>query len=56
MLNLLMGHKKFDSYLKKIAPSRDLEDIMATIKQKVSAWQEKWNVFFMLVLRLLIWE
>lgn len=41
MLNLLMSHPKFDSYLKKSAPSRDLEAVMAMIKQKVSAWQEK---------------
>ncbi|NXL06699.1 TGRM2 protein, partial [Mesembrinibis cayennensis] len=34
MLNLLMSHPKFDRYLKQSGPSRDLEDIMATIKQK----------------------
>lgn len=41
MLNVLMSHKKFDRYLKQSAPSRDLEDVMATLKQKVSGWQEK---------------
>ncbi|KAF1674783.1 TOG array regulator of axonemal microtubules protein 2, partial [Pygoscelis papua] len=34
MLNVLMSHKKFDRYLKQSAPSRDLEDIMATLKKK----------------------
>ncbi|KFR03941.1 Protein FAM179A, partial [Nipponia nippon] len=34
MLNLLMSHPKFDKYLKQSGPSRDLEDVMATIKQK----------------------
>ncbi|KAF1435155.1 TOG array regulator of axonemal microtubules protein 2, partial [Spheniscus magellanicus] len=34
MLNVLMSHKKFDRYLKRSAPSRDLEDVMATLKQK----------------------
>ncbi|KAF1649226.1 TOG array regulator of axonemal microtubules protein 2, partial [Eudyptes chrysocome] len=34
MLNVLMSHKKFDRYLKQSAPSRDLEDLMATLKQK----------------------
>ncbi|KAF1501112.1 TOG array regulator of axonemal microtubules protein 2, partial [Megadyptes antipodes antipodes] len=34
MLNVLMSHKKFDRYLKQSAPSRDLEDVMATLKQK----------------------
>ncbi|XP_064914764.1 TOG array regulator of axonemal microtubules protein 2 isoform X4 [Columba livia] len=34
MLNLLMNHPKFDSYLKKSVPSRDLEAVMAMIKQK----------------------
>ncbi|KAM6086727.1 TOG array regulator of axonemal microtubules protein 2 [Theristicus caerulescens] len=34
MLNLLMSHPKFDRYLKQSGPSHDLEDIMATIKQK----------------------
>ncbi|KAF1663885.1 TOG array regulator of axonemal microtubules protein 2, partial [Aptenodytes patagonicus] len=34
MLNILMSHKKFDRYLKQSAPSRDLEDVMATLKQK----------------------
>ncbi|KFQ80480.1 Protein FAM179A, partial [Phoenicopterus ruber ruber] len=34
MLNLLMSHRKFDRYLKQTAPSRDLEDIMAKLKQK----------------------
>ncbi|XP_071663376.1 TOG array regulator of axonemal microtubules protein 2-like [Patagioenas fasciata] len=34
MLNLLMSHPKFDSYLKKSAPSRDLEAVMAMIKRK----------------------
>lgn len=36
-----MSHQKFVKYLKQTFPSRDLEDVMATIKQKVSAWQEK---------------
>ncbi|NXW45209.1 TGRM2 protein, partial [Nyctiprogne leucopyga] len=34
MLNILMSHPKFDRYLKRSALSRDLEDVMATIKQK----------------------
>ncbi|XP_035759539.1 TOG array regulator of axonemal microtubules protein 2 isoform X2 [Egretta garzetta] len=34
MLSILMGHRKFDKYLKKSVPSRDLEDVMAIIKQK----------------------
>ncbi|NXC68040.1 TGRM2 protein, partial [Anhinga anhinga] len=34
MLKILMSHRKFDKYIKKSAPSRDLEDVMATIKQK----------------------
>ncbi|KFQ58435.1 Protein FAM179A, partial [Pelecanus crispus] len=34
MLNILMSHQKFNRYLKQSAPSRDLEDVMATIKQK----------------------
>ncbi|KAK1207484.1 TGRM2 protein, partial [Pygoscelis papua] len=34
MLNVLMSHKKFDRYLKQSAPSRDLEDVMATLKKK----------------------
>ncbi|XP_009698603.1 PREDICTED: protein FAM179A [Cariama cristata] len=34
MLNMLMSHRKFDRYLKQCVPSRDLEDVMATIKQK----------------------
>uniref|UniRef100_A0A8C4KFF3 TGRM2 protein n=1 Tax=Dromaius novaehollandiae TaxID=8790 RepID=A0A8C4KFF3_DRONO len=41
MLNILMNHPKFDGYLKQSLPSHDLRDVMATIKQKVSAWQEK---------------
>lgn len=40
MLNILMSHRKFDRFLKRCGPSRDLEDVMARIK-KVSAWQEK---------------
>ncbi|KFW91726.1 Protein FAM179A, partial [Phalacrocorax carbo] len=36
MLKILMSHRKFDKYLKQSAPSRDLEDVMATIKQKVN--------------------
>ncbi|NXW15331.1 TGRM2 protein, partial [Circaetus pectoralis] len=34
MLNILMSHRKFDRYLKQSVPSRDLEDVMATLKQK----------------------
>ncbi|NXC39322.1 TGRM2 protein, partial [Penelope pileata] len=34
MLNMLMSHPKFDGYLKQFLPSRDLQDVMATIKQK----------------------
>ncbi|NXN24512.1 TGRM2 protein, partial [Nycticryphes semicollaris] len=34
MMSLLMTHKKFKEYLKQSAPSRDLLDVMATIKQK----------------------
>ncbi|KAM6407366.1 LOW QUALITY PROTEIN: TOG array regulator of axonemal microtubules protein 2 [Pluvialis apricaria] len=34
MLNILMSHRKFKKYLKRSVPSRDLEDVMATIKQK----------------------
>ncbi|KFV48057.1 Protein FAM179A, partial [Gavia stellata] len=34
MLNILMNHQKFDRYLKRSAPSRDLEDVMARLKQK----------------------
>ncbi|NXL66451.1 TGRM2 protein, partial [Chordeiles acutipennis] len=34
MLNILMSHPKFDRYLKRSALSRDLENVMATIKQK----------------------
>ncbi|XP_068269269.1 TOG array regulator of axonemal microtubules protein 2-like [Nyctibius grandis] len=34
MLNTLMSDKKFDRYLKQSVPSHDLEDVMATIKQK----------------------
>ncbi|NXQ97886.1 TGRM2 protein, partial [Sagittarius serpentarius] len=34
MLNILISHRKFDKYLKQSAPSRDLEDVMATLKQK----------------------
>nr|XP_013047912.2 TOG array regulator of axonemal microtubules protein 2 isoform X3 [Anser cygnoides] len=34
MLNILMSHPKFDGYLKQFLPSRDLRDVMATIKQK----------------------
>ncbi|KFQ69925.1 Protein FAM179A, partial [Phaethon lepturus] len=36
MLSLLMSHRKFDRYLKQSVPSRDLEDVMATLKQKVT--------------------
>uniref|UniRef100_A0A8B9PTU1 TOG domain-containing protein n=1 Tax=Apteryx owenii TaxID=8824 RepID=A0A8B9PTU1_APTOW len=35
MLNILMNHPKFDGYLKQSLPSHDLQDVMATIKQKV---------------------
>lgn len=35
-----MSHPKFDGHLKQFLPSRDLQVVMATIKQKVSAWQE----------------
>ena len=41
MLTVLMSHKNFDTYLKQSVPSRDLIDVMARLKQKVSAWQEK---------------
>ncbi|XP_009951982.1 PREDICTED: protein FAM179A [Leptosomus discolor] len=34
MLNILMSHQKFNSYLKWSVPSRDLQDVMARIKQK----------------------
>ncbi|NXN51454.1 TGRM2 protein, partial [Rynchops niger] len=34
MLSILMSHKNFRKYLKQFVPSRDLEDVMATIKQK----------------------
>ncbi|XP_026700455.1 TOG array regulator of axonemal microtubules protein 2 [Athene cunicularia] len=34
MLNVLMSHKKFQRYLKQSVPSRDLEDVMKTLKQK----------------------
>ncbi|XP_049689841.1 TOG array regulator of axonemal microtubules protein 2 [Accipiter gentilis] len=34
MMNILMNHRKFDRYLKQSVPSRDLEDVMATLKQK----------------------
>ncbi|NXJ04977.1 TGRM2 protein, partial [Odontophorus gujanensis] len=34
MLNLLMSHPKFDGHLKQFLPSRDLQVVMATIKQK----------------------
>ncbi|NXS69346.1 TGRM2 protein, partial [Pandion haliaetus] len=34
MMNILMSHRKFDRYLKQTVPSRDLEDVMATLKQK----------------------
>ncbi|NXE75857.1 TGRM2 protein, partial [Cochlearius cochlearius] len=34
MLSILMDHRKFDKYLKQSVPSRDLEDVMAKIKQK----------------------
>ncbi|XP_030355836.1 TOG array regulator of axonemal microtubules protein 2-like [Strigops habroptila] len=34
MLNILMSHQKFEKYLKQSIPSRDLEDVMATIRQK----------------------
>lgn len=45
MMNILMNHRKFDRYLKQSVPSRDLEDVMATLKQKVSAWQEKYLLY-----------
>uniref|UniRef100_A0A663MGT7 TOG domain-containing protein n=1 Tax=Athene cunicularia TaxID=194338 RepID=A0A663MGT7_ATHCN len=35
MLNVLMSHKKFQRYLKQSVPSRDLEDVMKTLKQKL---------------------
>uniref|UniRef100_A0A672UE27 TOG domain-containing protein n=1 Tax=Strigops habroptila TaxID=2489341 RepID=A0A672UE27_STRHB len=35
MLNILMSHQKFEKYLKQSIPSRDLEDVMATIRQKM---------------------
>ncbi|CAN0326071.1 unnamed protein product [Bubo scandiacus] len=34
MLTILMSHKNFDRYLKQSVPSRDLEDVMARLKQK----------------------
>ncbi|KFU95187.1 Protein FAM179A, partial [Chaetura pelagica] len=34
MLHVLMNHPKFDRYLKQSGLSRDLEDIMATIKKR----------------------
>uniref|UniRef100_A0A8C9EV11 TOG array regulator of axonemal microtubules 2 n=1 Tax=Pavo cristatus TaxID=9049 RepID=A0A8C9EV11_PAVCR len=34
MLNVLMSHPKFDGHLKQFLPSRDLQVVMATIKQK----------------------
>ncbi|XP_009935657.2 TOG array regulator of axonemal microtubules protein 2 [Opisthocomus hoazin] len=34
MLNMLMSQPKFDTYLKHSAPSRDLEDLKATLQQK----------------------
>ncbi|XP_077197488.1 TOG array regulator of axonemal microtubules protein 2 [Paroedura picta] len=34
MLNVVMSHSKFNEYLKQCPPSRDLRDVMATIKQK----------------------
>ncbi|XP_074899244.1 TOG array regulator of axonemal microtubules protein 2-like [Buteo buteo] len=34
MMNILMNHRKFDRYLKQSVPSRDLEDVMATVKQQ----------------------
>ncbi|XP_042751208.1 TOG array regulator of axonemal microtubules protein 2 [Lagopus leucura] len=34
MLNILMSHPKFDGHLKQFLPSRDLQVVMATIKQK----------------------
>ncbi|XP_050750953.1 TOG array regulator of axonemal microtubules protein 2 [Gymnogyps californianus] len=34
MLTILMSHRKFDRYLKQSVPSQDLEDLMATLKQK----------------------
>ncbi|KAM9019331.1 LOW QUALITY PROTEIN: TOG array regulator of axonemal microtubules protein 2 [Ara ararauna] len=40
MLSILMSHQKFEKYLKRSVPSLDLEDVMATIRQKVSAWQK----------------
>ncbi|XP_021247460.1 TOG array regulator of axonemal microtubules protein 2 isoform X2 [Numida meleagris] len=34
MLSILMSHPKFDGHLKQFLPSRDLQVVMATIKQK----------------------
>ncbi|NXK50474.1 TGRM2 protein, partial [Chauna torquata] len=34
MLNILMSHPKFEGCLKQFLPSRDLRDVMATVKQK----------------------
>ncbi|NXV32964.1 TGRM2 protein, partial [Rissa tridactyla] len=34
MLSILMSHKNFHKHLKQFVPSRDLEDVMAKIKQK----------------------
>ncbi|XP_074753458.1 TOG array regulator of axonemal microtubules protein 2 [Athene noctua] len=34
MLNVLMSHNKFHRYLKQSVPSRDVEFVMATLKQK----------------------
>ncbi|XP_030303398.1 TOG array regulator of axonemal microtubules protein 2-like [Calypte anna] len=36
MLNILMSHQKFDWYLKESVPSRDLEEIISTLKKKGS--------------------
>ncbi|KGL88679.1 Protein FAM179A, partial [Charadrius vociferus] len=35
MLAILMSHRKFDRYLKRSVPSRDLEDVMAAIKKEL---------------------
>ncbi|KAM6081418.1 TOG array regulator of axonemal microtubules protein 2-like [Chlamydotis macqueenii] len=42
MLTILMHHRKFESYLKQSVPSRDLEEVMATIKQKGTE-DHKWE-------------
>ncbi|KAM6081420.1 TOG array regulator of axonemal microtubules protein 2-like [Chlamydotis macqueenii] len=42
MLTILMRHRNFDRYLKQSVPSRDLEEVMATIKQKETE-DHKWE-------------